>query len=292
MARQLTWVPPDGSPEIILNDPSAGYAVKAAGTRGLSSPPYRLTAETYAGIPGTTLQAIQADQREVSLGLQVEGATVAEFRARWRALIRAMRPMAGDGVLAVADESGTRRSLACRYVSGLEGDAEAEFPGRIGRAVLKLVAFDPWFYGDEQEVSFSLGAPTSFFTPGVGFPLTLSSSSVQGSFAIDLSDSDSPTPVTWTITGPGTALTLTNVTTGQVITVTATLTSGQTMIIDTRPGYQSVRRGDGTNLMGSVTSDPALWSLIEDQNEITASMTGATAASRIEASFQPRYAGA
>jgi hypothetical protein len=84
---------------------------------------------------------------------------------------------------------------------------------------------------------------------------------------------------------------LTNQTTGRTITVTVSLLGGQQLIIDTRPGYQSVRRDDGTNLMGSVTSDPALWTLTEGVNAVSVALTGSTSASRIVGTFRPRYSG-
>ena len=199
--------------------------------------------------------------------------------------------MPGEGILQVADELGVVRSLNCRYESGLEGDAEAQFSGVQGRAVVSLVANDPWFYGDAQTVEFGLGAPVSFFTPTAGFPLRLSSSTVQGMFDVDLSDSDSPAYPQWTVIGPGSSLLLENQTTGRQIQVNASLASGEVMVIDTRPTFQSIRRGDGTNLLGFLSSDPALWPLIEGVNRVSAQLVGATSNSRILGAFRPRYAG-
>jgi hypothetical protein len=287
MARLLTWIPADGSESITLNERAAGYRVMAEATTGLWSPPYRTSEDTYAGQDGTTLTALDADKRTVTLGLQIEGATETELRARWRRLVRAMRPKAGDGVLQAADEFGVTYSLTCRYTGGLEGDGQAMFAGTLARAVVKLDAYDPWWYGEGQTVTLSLGAPSVFFP---FFPLRLSPSTVQGQFVIDLSDSDAPTFPLWTVKGPGDGLVLTNESTGQVIQINAPLTSGQSMTIDTRQGFQSVRRNDGTNLMGFVSSDPALWALVEGVNTVTAALTGATAASRITGIYAPRYA--
>jgi hypothetical protein len=43
--------------------------------------------------------------------------------------------------------------------------------------------------------------------------------------------------------------------------------------------------------MGSLGSDPALWPLVDGVNQISAQLTGATSASRISATYRPRYAG-
>lgn len=287
MARVFTWTPPVGSP-VTLNDRNAGYRLMQSGTVGLSAPPYRVTDDTYAGVDGTTLQALDADRRDIMLGLQVEGPDVATFRTRWRTLIRSFRPKAGDGTLTVADEWGMTRTLTCRYVGGLEGDGDAEFAGTVGRAAVKLAAFDPWWYGDQQTPSIGLGAPVPFFPIP---PVNLSPSAVQGQFLVDLSDSDSETYPVWTITGPGSGLVLANLTTGRSISVTVDLTEGQSMIIDTRRGFQSVRLDDGTNLAGAVQGDPSLWPLIDDVNQVSAVLTGATANSRIVGSYRARYSG-
>jgi hypothetical protein len=294
VARQLQWLSADGQQLLTLTDQASGYRVLDQ-TTGLNAPPYRIATDTYAGIDGVTVQAVSAAAREVMLALMIQAPSWREpdprpFRQRIAALTRAMRPKAGPGTLISADEYGRTRKLRCYYTSGLEGSgARGEKLGDLWwKTTVHLLADDPWWYGDKKTVDVGLGAGANFFPI---FPLVLAPSTVQGQFTIDLSDADDRSYPVWTITGPGSNLVLTNQTTGQTIEVTASLSAGQQMIIDTRPGYQSVRRDDGTNLMGSVTSDPALWSLPEQINQVSAALTGATTASRIHGEYQPRYAG-
>lgn len=289
MARSIRWEPADGSQAIYLTDRAAGYRVLDE-TVGLNSPSYRIATEQYAGVDGVTVVAVSADARELVLALMVQANDQAAFRARVAALTRAMRPKAGPGQLVVADEYGVERQLTCYYTSGLEGNEArgTKLAGRWWKAAVHLLADDPWWYGTERTVDVGLGAPTVFFPI---FPLVLSPSTVQGQFTVDLSDADDASYPVWTITGPGSALTLTNDTTGRSIEINATLTSGQSMIIDTRPEELSIRRDDGTNLMGGVVGEPVLWPLIAGINEVTAALTGATSASRISGAYRPRYAG-
>lgn len=290
MAEQILWTPADGSAPINLTDEDAGYSVEADGTRGLRSVEYRFAARTYAGLDGEAVDAVTAVANRPTLGLLIQADGEVELRSRLRALVRAMRPKAGPGRLTVATEEGERRYLHCYAESGLEGDESesTHMPGRWWRVALKLYAPDPWWEGDAQVLTVGLQAPVPFFPAP---PFTLSPSAVQGQFTVDLSDTDTETYPTWTVTGPGTTLVLENTTTGRVIEVNATLGVGEPLVIDTRPGYQSVRRGNGTNLMSAVASDPALWPLIADVNAVSAVLTGATAASRITATYRPRYAG-
>lgn len=290
MSRLIQWESADRSQMITLTDRAAGYRVMADGTTGLNAPVYRLTTSEYASVDGVTVDAVTAEGREVGLGLLIQGGSEAELEGRVRALTRAMRPQAGPGTLIVSNALGVTRRLGCYYQSGLEGqeDRGSKIAGRWWKFALKFLAEDPWWYGDPGSLSVGLGDSTIFFPI---FPLRLSSSVVRGQFSIDLSDTDTPSAPIWTITGPGASLTLTNRTTGKVIQVDAAIGSGEIMVIDTRPGHQEVRHGNGTNLMTYVASDPALWTLIDGVNDVTAALTGAADESRIDGAWVPRYSG-
>jgi hypothetical protein len=108
----------------------------------------------------------------------------------------------------------------------------------------------------------------------------------------------------WTITGPGSSLTLTNTypgfdpVTGAAVTISRTLQlnapigDGQTVTIDTRRGRQRITRSDGVNMMPFLTTDPALWPLADGVvNTITATLGAAGANSRIAGTYEPLYAG-
>lgn len=282
----LTLDPQDGTEPITLAWQS-GYAI-LPGPIGLGMPPRELVGDQLANEDGMRVSSVTVGPRDITVPLDVWATDRPTFLQRRRRLqhICAKRSTLK---LTYAEDDGTQRWITGYYVGGLEGDGGTD--RETERSELFAVKFrcaDPWWYGPEQTLDIGLGAGTNFFPI---FPLVLSPSTVQGEFTIDLSDSDAPTYPTWTITGPGSSLVLTNQTTGRVIAVNASLSAGQTMVIDTRRGDQSVRRGDGTNLMGLVTSDPALWPLVEDVNVVTAALTGATSASRIAGAFQPRYAG-
>jgi hypothetical protein len=290
MADQVTWTTADGQTVIDLTDPQGGYTVLGEGTAGLRSVAYELATVKYAGADGEQVQAIRAAGNTPSLGLLLAADDERTFRQRARFLRAAMRPKIGPGTLTVRTEDGEARSLTCYCTGGFEGDESLDVThsGRWWKLALKFYAPSPWWEGDPITASLGLGVPVNFFPAP---PFKLAPSSVQGQLAIDLSDSDAPSYPTWTVTGPGTSLTLTNVTTSQSIVVNAGLLAGETLVIDTRPGHQTVRKGDGTNLMGSLGSDPALWPLVETVNTVTASLAGATSASRITATYRPRYAG-
>lgn len=289
MAEQILWTSPQGV-RIDLTDEVAGYRVLANGTRGLRSVTYEITSSRYAAMDGDYVHGIHATANRPSLGLMVQASDNLDFRAKVRGLVRAMRPRAGAGMLSVINETGEARHLYCYCVEGLEGDeaTDVTMTGAWWKVLLKFYAPDPWWIGEQQTIDVGLGAATEFFPI---LPVRLSTSTAQGRFTIDLSDADAPSYPVWTVTGPGNSLVLTNQTTGRSVTINAPLAAGQTMVITTQPGDQSVRRGDGVNLMGFLDSDPSLWPLIEGTNVISAVLAGATSASRIRGTFAPRYAG-
>lgn len=312
MAEQYLWTPADGGPSIDLSDEAAGYSVEADGTRGLRSLPYRFTTAQYAGVDGDEVLAIRAEANRPQLAMLLQADSEAQLRTRARALVHAMRPKAGPGLLTVANETGERRRLRCYVEAGLEGDEseDTSMPDRWWKFLLKLYAPRPWWEGEQVNVDFGLAAPSNFFP---FFPLVLSASTVQGQQTIDLSDTDAPTYPVWTVTGPGSSLVLRNTVTtiefddvtgepvekksSRTIEITTVLGDGQTLVIDTRPGRQIVYRGDlaegdaGWNLMDALSSDPALWPLVDGVNEVSALLTGAGPASRIRAVAPKLHAG-
>lgn len=292
MTRWL-WTAANG----LVTDLSAwagGNYVTDGGTDGILAPGYEFTTQSYAGVDGATVQQITAKPGAPTLGLDLVASDGAELRARVRALAHTLRPRAGIGSLTAVADDGTSRTLPCYYRKGLESGT---YRVTRYRTALEFWAPSPWWRGDPYAYTWSLAAPTAFFPI---LPMRLSPSTIEGAVTIDLSDTDSPTHPQWTITGPGTQLTLTNDTTGQSLVLNATIGDGQLVAIDTRPGQQSVRRAtrnvDGTltlgdSLFGGLTSDPALWPLLDDVNTVRALLTGAGPASRVELAADRLHSG-
>jgi len=289
MPDSMVWTSADDNLVIDFTD-QVRFVVDPNGTRGLRSPSYSLASARYAGADGDTVDAVTAEPATPTIGLKMFATDEEDLRYRMRELVRALRPKAGPGTLTVTTPWGESRDLTCYCIGGLEGaESRGEImPGRWWRVALKMHAPSPWWEGAERVIDFGLAAPSAFFPI---FPLVLSPSTIQGEFTVFLADSDAPTYPTWTITGPGSQLTLTNLTTGRSIQVNAPLGDGQSMTIDTRPGFQSVTRDDGTNLMDTLATDPALWPLVDDVNVVSALLTNAGPASRIRGVYRPRFSG-
>jgi hypothetical protein len=251
------------------------------------APSYEFATQAAAGIDGEDLQQITATAGAPVLPLDLVADSVADLRARLRALAHTLRPQAGIGTLTAQDEGGAVRSLRCYYRRGIES---ARYRGNRARATLEFWSPSPWWRGAPYSIDFGLAAPTPFFPI---FPVRLSASTIQGQRTVDLTDCDADTyPLTLTNSYPGTD------DDGQPTTVTrqfvlaSTIGDGQTVTIDTRPGRQRITRSDGVNLMPAVQGDPALWPLRPAVNTVTAFLTNALSPSRILGVADRVYSGA
>jgi hypothetical protein len=295
-----TWTTADGAVHELggVVAWSSGMYVLDEGTSGQLAPGYEFATQAFAGVDGEQLQQITPQPAQPVLGIDVAVTDAAALRARLRTLTHAMRPRRGIGTLTAVGDDGTTRTLPCYYRKGLEaGTVRAN----RYRTALEFWSPHPWWRGTPLQVPpWSLAAPRPFFPI---FPLTLSATTIEGARTIDLSDTDAPTYPRWTVTGPGSQLTLSNTHAARqadgtwadvtdTLVLNAPIGDGQQVVIDTRPGRQSVRRTTGESLFGSLGSDPALWALVDGVNEVTALLTGAGPASRIELAGDRLYSGA
>lgn len=265
----------------------AGNYVTGDSTTGVLAPAYVITEQQFAGVDGSMPQQIVAAPGDVELGMRFTASDPLELRNRLRGLAHTLRPKAGAGTLtAVSEVDGTTRNLPAYYRGGLDKGVQV---GTTYACVLSFYAPSPWWRGTPLTLSWGLAAPSPFFP---FFPLVLSASTIAGQVTVDLSDTDAATYPVWTVTGPGSQLTLTNQTTGLSLVLNAALGDGVTATIDTRPGQQRITRGDGLNLFGSLASDPNLFPLIDGAQTVSAVLTNAGGNSRITLTADRLYSGA
>lgn len=276
---------------------SSGTYVVGDGTGGHLAPTYNFATQQTAGVDGEQLEQVTAQAAAPTLAVDLVASDGAELRTRLRALAHALRPRAGLGKLTAVADDGTARSLPCYYRKGLESGT---YRVTRYRAALEFWAPSPWWRGSPVTVGYGLAAPTTFFPI---LPMVLSASTITGQTTVDLSDTDAPTYPVWTVTGPGSQLSLSNTypdvqDDGTVTTVTqslilnSTIGDGQTVTIDARPGRQSVVRSDGVSLFTALGSDPALFPLVDAVNTLSAVLTNAGPASRIAGAADRLYSGA
>lgn len=285
MAERLQYVDSTGT----VLDLSDLPGVRALGDSGLEMPPMTFQEDVVPGQAGAQLRDVRIAARDAVLPFYMEQNGDAALRDLLRSLARRLNPQRGDGKLRHIATDGTTRDLTCRYTGGLEGDRVVGSAGATFRkGALLFRAHDPFWYDASPITSTFRTAAARNFLGDPFLPIKLTSDTVLGEQTVDNTGDVETWPV-WTINGPATSIVLTNVTTGQRISLPITLSATQSVIVDTRPFKKTVRRNDGTNLYGSLTNDSALWSLGEGATTIRTEVAGSTTDTFVTLVYSRRY---
>jgi hypothetical protein len=274
MAEQIDFVDPDGAVTSLY---------KTRGAAGLFMPPLEITSTPFPQYPGSYLLGVRYSARIVSVPVLLEGASRAAYIAVVRALGRTLDPDEGQGTLRVTRD-GDVRELGCLYSSGL--DSLTDDAPVSSKPTLSFNALDPfWYDGSDTSQTFTTAQAAATFFPF--FPLRLSSSEVFADVTVDNTGDKDAWPV-WQVTGPGSALVLRNLTTGEMLSSSADVPVGETVTIDTRMGVKTVVNGT-TNLFPTLSADSSLWALAKGTNAVRIELTGATASSSVTLLYRRRW---
>jgi hypothetical protein len=256
--------------------------------QGRGMPPMAFEEDRVPERPGSRLRAVRHGARDMTLNVWITAATSAALRTLLRSLIPKFDATRGDGRIRVTSELGDQREITCRYAGGLElaenlGSTSAL---QLQRAPIAFRAFAPyWTDVSDTTVTYTTGTPATFFP---FFPLRLSSSEVFAQGTVTNGGDVQTWPV-WTITGPGSAIVLRNQTSGKLLSLTITLGSSETLVIDTREGVKTVTKNDGSNLFSALSATSSLWPLLRGVNAVQVEMSGGTAATQVGLAYRPRY---
>jgi hypothetical protein len=288
MAETLTWIDPSTN-QTPLNGETFYTWLQGAG--GLYAPPTELIVTDVPLQPGGRFKYVNVGVRDVRLPLMVNANTEPALDGARRALRSAMNPLYGQGTLRHVSQDGQTRDLNCYVVAGMEGDdtQQNRGPGWIFFD-LRLKALDPYWYDTNYTTIAFTNAAAVNFLGNPFLPIKLSSSGIFTSFSVSNTGDVEAWPL-WTIVGPAVNPTLTNNTTGKSIALTISLTVGQSLTIDTRPGFKTITRENGSNQFSAASPASSLWSLARGLNTITLSVTGSSGASQLQLQYKQRYEG-
>lgn len=275
----VEWIDPDG----VTTTLQVEWDVS-----GRFAPPIAMEEDGVPEQPGMRLRAVRHEARDFALPLYITADSQTELRTATRALVATMDPTRGDGRIRITGPGGDPREITCRYQGGLEmserlGDTSGP---EMQRAVAMFRAHDPYWYDTSETVDpFTIGAPSSWFP---FFPLRLGASELYATVTIDNLGDVAAWPV-WQIQGPGSDITLRNLTTGKSLSLAVNL-GADAVTIDTRPGRKSVVRTiDGANLFGSLSLTSSLWPLQRGVNIVRVEMALATTDSAVQLSRKHAY---
>lgn len=293
LSVSIVLVPAGGDPvgeETVWIDPAGSMTPLAVEWRatGRFAPSVEIEEDSVPGQPGARIRAVRHGPREFSLALWIEGDDEGDLRTQMRSLVYSMDAVRGDGRIRVTSPLNDQREITCRVVGGLEmSEVLGENSGPTAqRAVATFRAVDPyWAAVSDVAETFTSASPPSFFP---FFPLRLASSEVFTDTTITNSGDVEAWPI-WHVYGPGSALVLRNLTTGQLLELTVSLAVNEYVVIDTRPGAKTVAKNDGTNLFPNLSTSSALWPLQAGSTSLRVEMAGTTSDSSVRLTFRPRY---
>lgn len=281
MTESIFWVDPDdGITELDCEWDATG--------RFAPNPIFE--ADGVPGQSGQRLRFVRHDVHEFAMKFWLTDSTEETLRTQLRNMIFKMDPTRGIGRMRVIAPGGDSREIFCRVSSGLGisevlGEDSAFYAQRISAT---FIAHDPYWYavGDTAIVYTGDVAVSTFFP---FFPLRLSASAVFVNDNSINNPGDLEAWPVWTISGPGSNIVLSNLTTNESISINTALVSGSSITIDTRPGAKTVLADDGTSLFPLMSPTSTLFSLARGDNHIQIAMDSTGSTSVVRLAFRPRY---
>lgn len=278
----ISWISPVGVETIF----SGQDWVNVSGWSGFDMADIEHFEDTVPFEDGSHYRGSKTLPRDLDLNIKVWGTSRSELFQRIRALTQSLNVYKGMGKIRFISPDGIDRSISCLYKDGLQGEE-----GKDGvywrKIILTFRAFDPFFYGSETTEVFKLDENPPLWFPI--FPLNLGGDAVSSQINID-NDGDVRTYPTWTITGPGENPKMTNLTTGEYVSLNdIALSESDSITIDTK--RRLITLSDGTNLLPILSWGSTFWALEPRQNSIKIEMANATSDSSIQLAYSPRYLG-
>lgn len=279
MAETVVWIDPD--------DVTVDLDVKFD-VRGRFAPPVEFEEDGVPGQPGKQRRAARHGVKDFVLPFWVHADTAAELRTALRELVYRMDPVRGPGRIRITSPAGDQREIECSVADGMGLDEVLGESSTLTdqKVVPVFRAHMPYWQATSDTVLTFEGGETATFFPF--FPLRLSSSQVFADTTVTNTGDIETWPV-WTVSGPASAITLRNLTTGKILILNTTLVADETVTIDTRPGHKTVLRGDGSNAFTNLTTTSSLWPLVKGANAIRVEMASTTEVSWLRMARRTRY---
>lgn len=284
----LKWISPDGT-EITFSRDATDYKLQR-NYSGLSNVPtiHQPTQAPYQD--GQTLIDSVLDVREINFEVMVMAADLETLQTQIRALSAAFNPKKGTGILSYTNEAGTE--YWCYCIGNRTPTLSTSDRGTTWqRAYIDLIAHDPYWYSGTPKIKYLAPIETDFF------PFDISGNFLGWNSAstVMTNDGDVPAPVTISVVGECVDPILTNVTTGEAISIDLSMNAGDIFTITTGYGNKTATYypsgGASENGFPYLISTSVLWNLALGDNTITLTDTSIASASYISVSWREKYVG-
>ena len=290
MTLQLTWYAPDGTPTVFSATATDYVLLKKYQGFSFTPASHRTTRFPYQN--GSTVQNTDGDPREISFEIMITAATLGAIETLIENLSDQFNPLGNEGILVYDKANGDTRRIYCK--AQLPQLDMAVRNATSQKALIKLIAFDPFWYSDTTNIAYVAPPGTVMFP----FPASGSWPWIIGAIPA------SPTVInagtmdaacTFVFTGPIEDPSLNNTTTGKSFSITKHLAAGDTFTVTTDLGTQSAyykpSGGATVNGMQWVDITASFWQLVPGNNVITLTSNAASAPAGCSIEWSDRYVG-
>lgn len=284
----LKWIAPDGT-EITFSRDATDYKL-LRNYSGLSEVPAIHQPVQAPYQDGQTLIDSALDIREINFEVMIQAADLTTLQTQIRALSSAFNPKRGRGILSYTNEAG--EEYWCYCIGNKTPTLSTSDRGLTWqRAYIDLVAHDPYWYSGQPTIEYMSVITTDFF------PFDISGNFLGWSSDTTTltNEGDVVAPVTISIVGECVDPILTNVTTGEAISIDISMNADDRFVITTGFGNKTATYypsgGSSENGFPYLISTSVLWSLALGDNVITLTNTSFAAASYVSIEWREKYVG-
>jgi hypothetical protein len=304
MTMSLTWFDVDDVAHPLT---AANGVTVQRGVSGLDGPPRQNSVVVAGGSDGGVLLHARRGVRQIVLPLMFADV------ATTRTMISALQ---GPGRLVATTDGVARRLRDIVYEAGLEGEWSATAGGIEGapwrKVAVALLALDPFWYGDEQEIVLSSPAvpaawngaiawssPYPWNGPGVGISAGVVWNSAQPwNAALPWNGGQVVSPnvlgdvASWPrfeFTGPASSFELIHLRTGERVASATSLSAGQTLVVETQPGAARGITLAGASVWDRVTLDSTAEMQLEPGDSLGVVMGGTGVDSTFRVTWTDRW---
>lgn len=294
------YVTPDGV-EYLLTSPNSRIVFS---WEGEGMPPIDYITQRGPFQHGETVLNYFLRPRILQCAIRHEFCTREEYWTGRNALLSILRPnrqttsTLTPGRIRKRLANAERRDIDVFIIEGpgYAARQSGQWDERAFTEVLRFIAHNPiWYDPVQRSQTFNTASITDLVFP-ITFPIVFTSLDISANLTYLGTWIEYPVI---TINGPISNFVLENTTTDEEIALTAVLLTGESIVIDLRYGIKTVIKSDGSNLIGTLTSDSdlATWHLAPDPeatngiNAIHITAQGANATTSIIINYYRRYIG-
>lgn len=261
------------------------------GAQGLGmGPTSHTTAPRLVG-HGSILRGSRIDEREIFLPFMLDpGAGAMEYNEWLERVTRLVSPLDHRELTLRVTAFGRSswREMPVKYAGGLDGAGEL-YRGEWGTIGLRFKAVDALWRGAPQTIKQQVnpGRKPFLSTTSPFFPVMLADAVIAGEITVAVVG-DAPTWPTWTVSPPGSDLTIVKLKTGETFQLLGLI--DETITLDMRRGRLTSVTYPNGELWDRVPPDKgATFQLDPGSNRLQFAMVGASEASFLHMVYQPRY---